>query len=322
MDRATLKASAQKIMRSETSRQTAALAAIAVLTSGIMLALAPSPRRPSPDDAMERVEAFAKVAGRTRAFDTGKSNRIDNSSNTVAGQNSKPKTQITIGCLPGMVRVQDKKQDFCIDKYEAYVMQLHGDPAGRMWEVPHPHNKHPEEGAILVAKSRPRVYPQAYISQVQAESACRNAHKRLCTEDEWRTGCMGRKKTTYPYGNEERYGMCNVRKEHLPSAWWGANNNSWSYGNFNDPRLNVQPGFLNRTGVFGLCVSDYGMYDGVGNVHEWTSGRTESGNGIFLGGFFSNTRENGPGCRYSTMAHEPTYHDYSTGFRCCRNPDK
>ena len=29
---------------------------------------------------------------------------------------------------------------------------------------------------------------------------------------------------------------------------------------------------------------------------------------------------NGDGCTYRTAAHEFTYHDYSTGFRCCADP--
>ena len=36
-----------------------------------------------------------------------------------------------------------------------------------------------------------------------------------------------------------------------------------------------------------------------------------------MGGFYSTTSELGPGCYYTTVAHEPRYHDYSTGFRCC-----
>jgi hypothetical protein len=36
-----------------------------------------------------------------------------------------------------------------------------------------------------------------------------------------------------------------------------------------------------------------------------------------MGGFFSTHEQLGPGCKYVTYAHEPSYHDYSTGFRCC-----
>ena len=34
-------------------------------------------------------------------------------------------------------------------------------------------------------------------------------------------------------------------------------------------------------------------------------------------GFYADAKLNGPGCTYATTAHEFTYHDYSTGFRCC-----
>jgi formylglycine-generating enzyme required for sulfatase activity len=51
----------------------------------------------------------------------------------------------------------------------------------------------------------------------------------------------------------------------------------------------------------------------VGNVHEWTA----DPKGTFRGGYYLDTHINGDGCDYRTVAHEPTYHDYSTGFRCC-----
>ena len=44
------------------------------------------------------------------------------------------------------------------------------------------------------------------------------------------------------------------------------------------------------------------------------------GKGVFMGGFFSTLNQHGEGCDFVTMAHEPGYHDYSTGFRCCKDP--
>ena len=104
---------------------------------------------------------------------------------------------------------------------------------------------------------------------------------------------------------------------------------------YNSPRLNREPGFLAATGAHAGCVSEDGVYDLVGNLHEWVADAVSldlstqipleigvyqmgsPGNGVFMGGFFSNHEELGPGCKYITVAHEPTYHDYSTGFRCC-----
>ena len=30
--------------------------------------------------------------------------------------------------------------------------------------------------------------------------------------------------------------------------------------------------------------------------------------------------KDGAGCLYATTAHAQSYHDYSTGFRCCADP--
>ena len=51
----------------------------------------------------------------------------------------------------------------------------------------------------------------------------------------------------------------------------------------------------------------------MGNLHEWTSDPA----GTFRGGFYVDTVINGDGCLYRTTAHDVSYHDYSTGFRCC-----
>ena len=52
----------------------------------------------------------------------------------------------------------------------------------------------------------------------------------------------------------------------------------------------------------------------VGNLHEWTS----AASGTFRGGYYLDTTQHGSGCDYVTTAHNVKYHDYSTGFRCCK----
>jgi hypothetical protein len=84
----------------------------------------------------------------------------------------------------------------------------------------------------------------------------------------------------------------------------------------NDSRINQEPGTLALTGSFANCQNDAGLFDMVGNLHEWTS----DPNGTFEGGFYLDTHEHGDGCAYRTIAHGADYHDYSTGFRCCANP--
>jgi sulfatase modifying factor 1 len=84
----------------------------------------------------------------------------------------------------------------------------------------------------------------------------------------------------------------------------------------NDPRLHELSDSVTRAGAFAGCASDYGVYDMVGNLHEWVADPA----GRFAGGFFMDTFQNGEGCEYRTVAHPSDYHDYSTGFRCCADP--
>jgi sulfatase modifying factor 1 len=231
-----------------------------------------------------------------------------------------------------MVRVGD----FCIDRYEAHTVELKKDGT---WTL-HPHYL-PVNDIRVMAKTARGVFPQGYINQVQADRACLEAGKRLCTSDEWTKACMGPENLTFTYGKTEEPGKCNTRKEHLLSTLHGIDEKKWTFQDFNDPALTTMPGFLERSGTMKLCVSGFGAYDMVGNLAEWTSDRvystadtvplkegfkskhmTQAGNGIFMGSFYANSNENGPGCYYKTTAHEPTYHDYSTGFRCCVDAKK
>jgi formylglycine-generating enzyme required for sulfatase activity len=79
----------------------------------------------------------------------------------------------------------------------------------------------------------------------------------------------------------------------------------------NDPLLNQQPGTVEPTGNELSCTNAYGVYDMVGNVHEWID------DGSFRGGYYLDTQQNNEGCDYVTTAHATWYHDYSIGFRCC-----
>ncbi|WP_437778533.1 SUMF1/EgtB/PvdO family nonheme iron enzyme [Sorangium sp. So ce1097] len=226
---------------------------------------------------------------------------------------------------------------FCIDRYEAHLVV----DAGGQLSV-HPHYQRPEPGVRYLARNEAGVFPQAYISRVEAKAACVASGKRLCTRREWQRACRGDGVHRYPYGPRGERGRCNTGKPHLLRELFGDHPpGGWSYErHFNSPDLNQKPGFLARSGDHAGCASDLGVHDMVGNLHEWVSDmvdhdlvqrmRTEverrdqpwqHGNGVFMGGFFSTTSELGPGCYFTTIAHEPAYHDYSTGFRCCDSPE-
>jgi formylglycine-generating enzyme len=223
----------------------------------------------------------------------------------------------------------------CVDRYEARLLRRNDD--GSL--APHPPSARPT-GGVFVAEAKAGVKPQGYISQLEAANACENAGKRLCSLTEWYHACRGDKNTLFPYGPTYVAGRCNVNKPHLLSMLHGNDPQAWKYDSgFNDPELDQRDGFLAETGAYSECVSSAGIYDLVGNLHEWVADRVDAtmpdkvpltagireklrvnqGKGVFMGGFFSTLNQHGEGCDFITMAHEPGYHDYSTGFRCCRD---
>jgi hypothetical protein len=215
-------------------------------------------------------------------------------------------------CPPEMANIDDR---YCIDRWEGSLVEVTAD--GR--QTPWPPFGALEPGHALRAVSAPRVVPQAYISGAQAAKACAAAGKRLCAPAEWRKACMGPKETTYGYGNERVAGRCNDSGRSPMLRLFPQVARSWrtvGMTEMNDPRLNQLEATLTPTGSHEGCTNGYGVYDMVGNLHEWTS----DPNGTFQGGYYLDTHINGDGCTYRTVAHEFTYHDYSTGFRCCSEP--
>jgi formylglycine-generating enzyme required for sulfatase activity len=202
---------------------------------------------------------------------------------------------------------------FCIDRYEASTVEIRDDGSTA------PHSPFlPVTGLRVRAVSKKSVVPQAYISRNESEAACKEAGKRLCADNEWVTACKGPAATKYPYGDERKAGYCvdTQRVSPLNRLFLGLGGGRYLQEPMNDPRLNQVPGTLAATGSFSRCTNGFHVYDMVGNVHEWTA----DPNGTFRGGYYLDTRINGEGCEYRTVAHPASYHDYSTGFRCCADP--
>ena len=205
---------------------------------------------------------------------------------------------------------------YCIDRYEAYTAVML--PRGRLRR--HSAFK-PVDGEKVKALNRRGRMPQAYISRNEAERACNNSGKRLCTDQEWITACKGKRPTIWPYGKKHKPGRCNDKGISSFNKYFGvkgkeAPKSAYTWENLNDPRLNKPKGTCAPSGRFKRCRNSFKVYDMVGNLHEWTA----SPSGTFRGGYFLDVRINGDGCEYKTTAHGPKYHDYSTGFRCCKTP--
>jgi formylglycine-generating enzyme required for sulfatase activity len=213
-------------------------------------------------------------------------------------------------CPSGMANIDGK---FCIDRYEASVEKVED---GK-WA---PHSPYEEvAGKRVRALSKRNVVPQAHITGIEAAKACSESGKRLCTEEEFRTACMGPSKTDYPYGATRVNGLCNdKRAKHPVVELFGTDVGVWDIPHMNDSRLNQMPNGLLPTGKKVFCTNSYGVYDMVGNLQEWTS----TPSGVFVGGFYVAPDLNGKGCSMRTTAHPPTYHDYSIGFRCCKDAER
>ena len=209
---------------------------------------------------------------------------------------------------------------YCIDVYEASLVQTSADRSEAAW----PYYQTVPDGIVVRAVSSRGVFPQGYVSGVQAKAACQRSGKRLCKPAEWKNACKGPEKTTFPYGNTRVTGRCNdngrspmqvfnPRLDGKPEHRW-----MWgSAGNMIDPRLNQLEGTLTRTGERADCTNEFGVFDMVGNLHEWV----DDPDGTFQGGYYLDTHLNGDGCNYRTTAHTVSHYDYSTGFRCCADED-
>lgn len=212
-------------------------------------------------------------------------------------------------CPPDMANIEKR---YCVDRYEASLVEmslLDGEHAFSPYE--------PVGGRDVRAVSVAGVVPQGYVSGKDAAAACARSGKRLCKAAEWRKACAGPRAVQYGYAATRERGRCNdagrspmIAIFHIaPDAPPG----DWDPVRMNDPRLNQVAGALALTGAHPSCTNEFGVFDMVGNLHEWI----DDPDGTFQGGYYLDTTINGEGCGYRTSAHEVGYHDYSTGFRCC-----
>ncbi|MEZ4226401.1 MAG: SUMF1/EgtB/PvdO family nonheme iron enzyme [Polyangiaceae bacterium] len=247
------------------------------------------------------------AATRTAASEGGAGGTLNAPANTGEREASVPRGPRA--CPDDMALVAGK---VCVDRWEASLVNEDGTD----------HSPYRSVGAKKVrAQSRAGVVPQAYISAGEAELACKRSDKYLCTTEEWLLACegKGRGKRTYPYGAKHQAGACNTaRREHPVSRLFGKHETDSV--SLNNPKLNQLDETVSKTGEFESCASPDGIYDLVGNLLEWTASRYVRP--LAMGGHYLDETENGKGCAYVTSAHGPEYHDFTTGFRCCKKPDR
>ena len=213
------------------------------------------------------------------------------------------------GCPEEMTLVGGR---VCVDRWEAALEVTAMDGGLAPWSP----YENPGTRAVR-AVSRAGQVPQGYITGEQSQRACVAAGKRLCALSEWVSACRGPMSLVYPYGNSYERRRCNEgRTPHPVVQFFGTSTGVFTFTNMNNPGINMQTDSLARTGAFAGCVSPWGAWDMVGNLHEWIADPA----GTFKGGFYVDAEINGRGCLYTTTAHAFSYRDYSTGFRCCADP--
>lgn len=215
------------------------------------------------------------------------------------------------GCPRGMAPIPGGRS--CVDRWEAHVVEVLDDGTIHSW------SPYFNPGAIKVrARSAPNAVPQGYISQVQAAQACAEAGKRMCTDVEWVAACKGSQKTQWPYGNTEKPTACNDRRDRHPAIEYLESTDV--FARLEHPCINQIPDTVFLTGAKTECATPDGVFDMVGNLHEWTADKA----GTFRGGYYVEAKQNGRGCDYATVRHDAIYWDYSVGFRCCAdlNPER
>lgn len=135
--------------------------------------------------------------------------------------------------------------------------------------------------------------PVARVSHAQAQEACADAGKRLCTEDEWEKACKGPGSWVYTYGDTYDVEMCGE----------GVGDDGYTIGN-NDS-----------------CVSGYGVWGMSGGPREWTDSTSDASGTrrVVKGGLLGNN-ERGSRCAFA-VDESSSYADTNLSFRCCLDAD-
>ncbi len=215
-------------------------------------------------------------------------------------------------CPPEMVELNMKSKAYCIDKYESYIIGYSKD--GKPYRYapkfeyvikkdgkfqPGNYFNKEELKDKIFARSAKGMQPVDGISWMEADIACRNSGKRLCTAEEWDFACMGKNKQKYPYGNEYVEENCN----------------GYEYGR-NRGIVEILP-----SGYAHKCDNGSGVMDLSGNLWEWIDA-TDTSKTLKLvkGGGFGNSGYDEETLSCTNKRYQPPEIRLSgVGFRCCRD---
>jgi sulfatase modifying factor 1 len=205
-----------------------------------------------------------------------------------------PDTGLVDGCLEGMVSIGEA---FCIDRYEASRPDATAGSQGS--DESH-------------ATSRAGVLPWKVTVLKNAEAACEAAGKRLCTEDEWYTTCIGPAETAYAYGDSYQADTCNGIDANCDcdggATTCACDDHGGPYqGCYNDCGGSMG---MEATGSRAGCTNAYGVWDINGNLWEYVQSSAEY---PVRGGAYNC----GDSASYHRCDYVPSWNPSARGFRCC-----
>lgn len=131
------------------------------------------------------------------------------------------------------------------------------------------------------------VRPVGRVTWADAQAACADIGKRLCTEEEWEKACKGPANYIYSYGDTFDADMCGPGVD--------------GPGPLGDPKT---------------CTSGYGVWGMSGGQREWTSTQAGKGSRRVVKGGLRGNAERGSRCAFAVDEAE-TYADSTLAFRCC-----
>ncbi|MCK9567331.1 formylglycine-generating enzyme family protein [Candidatus Pacearchaeota archaeon] len=151
--------------------------------------------------------------------------------------------------------------------------------------------------------------PEVFVDWYSAKNKCESSGKRLCDVKELTLACEGPERKPYPYGYVRDIKKCNMGHQ-----WIDPDNNPFEKVDHRAP-----------SGSFETCKSDFGVYDIVGNVDEWSVNSEGSMkkapfvSSLFGGHYVDGIRNR---CRDNyvpsiTSSHGPGAKNYEISYRCC-----
>ncbi|MFO0652697.1 MAG: SUMF1/EgtB/PvdO family nonheme iron enzyme [Polyangiales bacterium] len=225
-----------------------------------------------------------------------------------------PPQERTDGCPEGMLRVEGA---FCPDVRQR-CEEMSDDGRERCLRFRKPsvcRSREREPMRFCIDRyewpGREGATPAVLVSWNDAVRMCREAGRRLCTEDEWTLACEGPQMLPYPWGYTRDETVCNIDHHNLAYDRDAVTGNDREAADAEVDRVSQ----ARPSGAYARCVSPYGVRDMTGNVDEWAVSRTGTPfQSALKGGYWGRIRAR---CRPATRRHDESFRYYQIGFRCC-----